>query len=99
MNTSPSSPAPVTAAWRFRFPCVGLCLALALGALAPARADILHGPVVSPVTGHPYYLLTQNTWTASETVALGGRLVTLNDPPEGQWLPASNDRAEPLRLA
>lgn len=53
-----------------------------------ARADILAGPITNPANGHVYYLLTQNTWTASEAEArtLGGHLVTINDAAENQWV-------------
>jgi hypothetical protein len=54
---------------------------------ANARADILAGPIVDPANGHTYYLLTTNTWTASEAEALtlGGHLATINDLAENQW--------------
>ncbi|MCX6879305.1 MAG: SUMF1/EgtB/PvdO family nonheme iron enzyme [Verrucomicrobia bacterium] len=60
-----------------------------LPALAgPLAAGILTGPVINPGTGHSYYLLTQNTWSASEAeaVTLGGHLVTINDPAENEWV-------------
>ena len=58
-------------------------LALLAGAFltGPLTASILQGAVTNPANGHTYYLLTQNTWTASEAeaVTLGGHLVTAND--------------------
>lgn len=38
--------------------------------------------------GHTYYLLSTDTWTASESFAttLGGHLVTVNDAAENNWL-------------
>ena len=53
-----------------------------------AQAAILHGPVLNPANGHLYYLLSQNTWTASEqeAVALGGHLATVDDLAEQQWI-------------
>jgi hypothetical protein len=52
------------------------------------RAGVLAGPVVNPANSHSYYLLTQNTWTASEAEALGlgGNLVTVNDASENTWV-------------
>ena len=52
------------------------------------RAAILAGPVTNTANGHVYYLLSQNTWTASEAEArtLGGHLVTINDAAENQWV-------------
>jgi len=46
------------------------------------------GPIIRPETGHLYYLLTVNTWTASEieAITLGGHLATVNDAEENQWL-------------
>jgi hypothetical protein len=52
------------------------------------NADILVGPVIWPVNGHNYYLLTQNTWATSqqEAISLGGNLVTINDGLENEWV-------------
>lgn len=49
---------------------------------------ILTGPVTNSATGHTYYLLTENTWGASETEAaeLGGHLVTIDDASENEWV-------------
>jgi len=51
-------------------------------------AETLMGPVTYPVNGHAYYLLTADTWTASEAraVELGGHLATINDLDENQWI-------------
>jgi hypothetical protein len=42
----------------------------------------------NPSNGNTYYLLTENTWTASqlEAVSLGGNLVTINDQAENDWV-------------
>ncbi|MCX6880141.1 MAG: SUMF1/EgtB/PvdO family nonheme iron enzyme [Verrucomicrobia bacterium] len=63
-------------------------LALLPALAGPLAAGILTGPVINPGTGHSYYLLTQNTWTASEAeaVTLGGHLVTINDSSENDWV-------------
>jgi len=55
---------------------------------ASVQAGILAGPIVNPTNGHSYYLLTTNTWTASEAEALwlGGHLATINDLEENQWI-------------
>ncbi|MCM3903390.1 MAG: PEP-CTERM sorting domain-containing protein [Pyrinomonadaceae bacterium] len=49
---------------------------------------VLTGPVVNPANGHTYYLLSSDTWTASQSaaVALGGNLVTINDSAENAWV-------------
>lgn len=51
-------------------------------------AAVISGPIVSPINGHSYYLLTQNTWTGSEAEAefLGGHLATVRSDAESQWI-------------
>jgi hypothetical protein len=53
-----------------------------------ARAGIILGPKVNPANGHTYYLLTSQSWTASEaeSVSLGGHLATINDASEDTWV-------------
>ena len=53
-----------------------------------AHADILGGPITNAANGHIYFLLTSNTWTASEAeaVTLGAHLATINDAAENQWV-------------
>lgn len=55
---------------------------------AAADAAILTGPVTNPANGHSYFLLTTNTWSASEAeaVTLGGHLATVNDAAENTWI-------------
>ncbi len=62
--------------------------ALTLGLLGPAKAAVLGGPIVNPLTGNVYYLLSANTWIASqsEAVSLGGNLATINDAAEDSWV-------------
>lgn len=52
------------------------------------RADILGGPIINTTNGNLYYLLSENTWSASEREArtLGGHLVTINDESEQLWV-------------
>src|SRR4029079_990209 len=52
------------------------------------RAAILAGPLTNAANAHTYYLLSSNTWTASEAeaVGLGGHLATINDAAENQWV-------------
>ena len=49
---------------------------------------VIAGPIVNPANGNSYYLLSQNTWTASESEAqsLGGHLVTVNNQAENDWV-------------
>lgn len=51
-------------------------------------AAILSGPITNPANGHKYYLLAQQTWTASEAeaVSLGGHLATVRNAAENQWI-------------
>jgi hypothetical protein len=53
-----------------------------------ARGGTLAGPITNAANGHIYFLLTNNSWTASEAdaVSLGGHLVTINDFDENQWV-------------
>ena len=66
------------------------CLAIVglAGGQSPASAGILAGPISNPASGHVYYLLTENLWTASEqeAVSLGGHLVTINSQQEQDWV-------------
>ena len=68
-----------------RIPCIVLVVA---GTVGTAEASILAGPITNPANGHQYYLLTQNTWAASqaEAIGLGGHLVTINDQAEQDWV-------------
>lgn len=52
------------------------------------RAGILAGPIVSPVNGHTYYLLSQNTWSnaEAEAVSMGGNLATIRNAAEERWV-------------
>ena len=51
-------------------------------------AGLVTGPIINPSNNHVYYLLTSNTWTASqaEAIALGGSLAIINDEEENQWI-------------
>ena len=57
-------------------------------ATSNAQADILSGPLFNPVNHSTYYLLTTNTWTASqaEAITLGGNLATINDAAENAFI-------------
>jgi len=66
-----------------------LVLAALLGCLAvPLRAGIIAGPIANPTNGHDYYLLTPNTWSASEEEAesLGGTLSIIQNADEQKWV-------------
>ena len=51
-------------------------------------ATPIAGPFVYPASGHSYFLLNRNSWTASEVEALGlgGHLATINDLAENAWV-------------
>lgn len=53
-----------------------------------ADAGIIAGPITNPDNGQEYYLLTPNTWTASEAEAesLGGTLAVINNSAEHDWI-------------
>jgi hypothetical protein len=65
--------------------CSGAVLLLAA---IPSRAGIIAGPITNPANGHDYYLLTPNTWTASEAEAgeMGGTLAIIRNPAEQEWV-------------
>jgi|SRR5665213_483336 len=52
------------------------------------RADIIAGPITNPANGHDYYLLSPNTWTASEAEAesLDGTLAVIKNADEQKWV-------------
>jgi len=53
-----------------------------------AGAGIITGPITNAANGHDYYLLSPNSWTASEAEAesLGGTLVVINNAAEEDWV-------------
>ena len=61
---------------------------LSLATVPGARAAVLAGPLTNAANARTYYLLSANTWTASEAeaIGLGGHLVTINDAAENQWV-------------
>jgi len=52
-----------------------------------SHAGILAGPIANPNNGHDYYLLTPDTWSASEAAAeqLGGTLAVIANAAEQEW--------------
>lgn len=52
------------------------------------HADIIAGPITNPANGHDYYLLSPNTWTASEAEAesLDGTLAVIKNADEQKWV-------------
>ena len=53
-----------------------------------AGAEIIAGPITNPANGHDYYLLTPNTWTASEAEAenLGGTMAIIKSGADQKWV-------------
>ncbi len=51
-------------------------------------ASIIGEPILNPMNNHSYFLLSSNTWTASnaEAMSLGGQLVTIRNSSENQWI-------------
>jgi hypothetical protein len=65
-----------------------LTLAATLTLSNAVSAAVISGPITSPINGHTYYLLSQNTWTGAqaEAVTLGGNLVTIRNAAEEAWI-------------
>jgi hypothetical protein len=63
-------------------------LTLLFGAVVPARAAVILGPIVSPINGYTYYLIDPLDWpeAEAEAVSLGGHLVTIRSQEENDWL-------------
>ena len=62
--------------------------ALIFFCFSSASAAVIGGPTVDPANGHLYYLLSADTWSASEAEAqaLGGNLATVNNAAENAWI-------------
>jgi hypothetical protein len=62
--------------------------AMLIAAASNMRADIIAGPITNPANGHDYYLLSPNTWTASEAEAenLDGTLAVIKNADEQKWV-------------
>jgi hypothetical protein len=67
---------------------ITLGAATLLFAATSSRAGIIAGPITNPANGHDYYLLTPNTWSASEAEAenLGGTLAIIRSAAEQEWV-------------
>ena len=63
--------------------CVAFCLAI-----VRAGAAVIAGPISNPANGHDYYLLSADSWTASEAEAerLGGTLAVIGNEAEQEWV-------------
>jgi hypothetical protein len=68
--------------------CGMMVLGLGLFSSFAQAALPITGPVVSPVNGHSYYLLSQSNWTDAEAAAvvLGGHLATSRNAAENSWI-------------
>jgi hypothetical protein len=67
---------------------ISLVAATLLFAAIPSHAGIIAGPITNPGNGHDYYLLTPNSWSASEAEAenLGGTLAIVKNAAENEWV-------------
>jgi hypothetical protein len=67
---------------------IAFCAVILLFIAARLPAEIVAGPLTNPANGHDYYLLTPNTWTASEAEAesLGGTLAVIGNAREQDWI-------------
>ncbi|MBL7992178.1 MAG: T9SS type A sorting domain-containing protein [Candidatus Kapabacteria bacterium] len=52
------------------------------------KASVIVGPITNPNNNHTYYLLTANSWTASEAEAekMGGTLAIIDNASEQEWV-------------
>jgi hypothetical protein len=57
-------------------------------AASQAKSEIISGPIKNPENGHVYYLLSPNTWVASEAEAetIGGTLAIIKSDDEQKWV-------------
>jgi hypothetical protein len=67
---------------------VTFAAALLLALIQSSRAGIIAGPITNPANGHDYYLLTPDSWSASEAEAesLGGTLAIIRNSAEQEWV-------------
>jgi len=85
-------PLVITRAWLATDPCgnTSTCsqTVTVAPALPPNSPAVISGPIYNPANGHYYYLLAENTWTASEVeaVAMGGHLATVRNQAENNWI-------------
>ncbi len=54
----------------------------------PTVPGAFYGPVVSPINGHEYFILSPNNWTNAQAAAraLGGNLTTVRSAAENLWI-------------
>jgi hypothetical protein len=69
-----------------RFQVASLAMFLFLS--GATNAATITGPIINPSNGHAYYLLGEQSWTASEAeaVSLGGHLATVRSAAENEWI-------------
>jgi len=64
-----------------------MAAAVLVVAAVNSHAEIIAGPITNPANGHDYFLLTPDTWSASEAAAeqLGGTLAVIENQAEQDW--------------
>jgi hypothetical protein len=69
-------------------PTILLSAAVMLLVSFHAGAETIAGPITNTSNGHDYYLLSPNSWTASEAEAenLGGTLAIIRSATEQEWV-------------
>jgi len=62
-------------------------VAASMASVATAQT-VIDGPIISPINGHSYLLLSTSNWTDAQTAAkkLGGNLATVRSTAEENWI-------------
>jgi Lectin C-type domain len=68
--------------------CAICVLALISTASISQAQTVIDGPILSPINGHYYSILSNSNWTSAEAVAqsMGGNLATIRSSAEETWI-------------